>query len=111
MTSETNNYLVLGYWNRQKELLEEARRLHMGAKAVRGAKAPARVTAKSERGVGSTVGDGARPPRAGSKISAQTCPPPTPVPAWRSAAARMGSSLVGLGERLERLAASSSEGR
>ncbi len=109
MTHEANAYPRLGYWNRQKELIEEARRLHESARAVREAKREARAARTAHLAGASTTphtpatGGPARvPPRAGSVRGAKA--PRQPLPVWRSAAARMGSSLVAVGERLERLA-------
>lgn len=111
MTNETKAFLSLGYWNRQKELLDEAHRLHRANMAVREARRAAALNARvhvdaegGTRGMPTIVGEGnqARPaPRRAGRVTAAAR---KPVPAWRTAAARMGSSLVAVGERLERLA-------
>src|SRR5690606_22059600 len=109
MTHGINAYPRLGYWDRQKERIEEARRLHEGARAVREARRAARA-ARAHLTAGASsltrtraTNDTARvPPRAGSGRGAGALRKPLPV--WRTAAARMGSSLVAVGERLERLA-------
>ena len=110
MTNETKGFLSLGYWNRQKELLDEAHRLHRASKAVREAKgaaaapgAPAHADKGANARGSAQTSHGSTPRRTGRPPAANK----RRVPAWRSAAARMGSSLVAVGERLERLGTSS----
>lgn len=110
MTNETKAFLNLGYWNRQKELLDEAHRLHRANKAVREAKraalhASTRVQVEAGTPAMLTaVGDRAQARRTPRRAGLAPGAARKPVPAWRTAAARMGSSLVAVGERLERLA-------
>lgn len=109
MINETKGFLSLGYWNRQKELLDEAHSLHRANRAVREAKDAAAAhgaRAHADKGANARGAD----PTSHRSTPRRTGRPPVankrPVPAWRSAAARMGSSLVAVGERLERLAPS-----
>lgn len=108
MEQFSSNYIAVGFWNRQKELLDEAERLRVARRAVREARRAARPgglapTGASGRAARGPTGRVGAPPRAGSRRGA-------PAPArlgrrslWHAAAARMGSSLVAVGQRLERL--------
>ena len=87
MTNETKGFLSLGYWNRQKELLDEAHSLHRANRAVREAK-----DAAAAHGAGAPV-PAVRPgPRAPTHTHAaryaapSTCPRPGTKyrqPRWR----------------------------
>lgn len=101
MLRETREYTVIGGWNRQKELLEEARRLHVASRAVREARA-----AKAGKNGLARLGvarHGAAPGRVGTRRAGHAARPSRSRPVWRTAAARMGTSLVAVGKRLEHL--------
>lgn len=119
MSERVRDFGVFGVWDRQRELLKEAEMLHRASAAVR----VARRTARRGAAVGATVlgaprragsrrsGGSYADPRqaAGSRRSASTRRRSTPPGSartgrglsWRAAAARMGSSLVAVGRRLE----------
>jgi len=123
MSERVRDFGVFGVWDRQRELLKEAEMLHRASAAVRAARRTARRTAKRGAAVGATVlgaprragsrrsGGSYADPRqaAGSRRSASTRRRSTPPGSartgrglsWRAAAARMGSSLVAVGRRLE----------
>lgn len=114
MNNESLGYPSPRYWHRQEELVEEARRLHLAARASKAAKREAaarRAEARAGSATARVIGAPSTPARAGQIATPrreQGAPSPRSlrrsVPAWRSAAAIMGSSLVAMGVRLERLA-------
>ena len=81
MQRETIEYIQTGIWNRQGELLSEARAVHFAARAAREARSV----------------DGAR--RQGWVVAARAV-----ESAWRSGVGRVGSGMVSVGRRLEGLA-------
>ena len=107
-----------GARSRQRELLKEAERLHQAAHAVRAMKlssrrrgAPEYRSASDERATSGpvTTGRAATGPTTASPAAMPRRKPSdrgnTPSsqrrPAWRTAAGKMGSSLVNVGKRLE----------
>ncbi len=81
MQRETIEYIQTGIWNRQGELLSEARAVHLAARAAREARSAAGARRQGWVAVA----------RAGES-------------AWRSVVGRLGSGMVSVGRRLEGLA-------
>lgn len=79
---------------RHSELIAEAQQLHVAARAVREAR-----LAEVEAAVGATLAKRGAPAHQLKAVSSL----PSRRTAWRSAAWRMGHSLVTVGRRLERL--------
>src|SRR5690554_532431 len=84
---------------RHKELIAEARQIHVAARAVREARKVERQGPESQGPVVTSVAKRGAPPHQLRALGS----PPSRRTAWRSAAWRMGHSLVAVGRRLERL--------
>jgi hypothetical protein len=94
---------ITSAFSRQRDLLAEARRIHAAAGAVRHAREQ-RAARRHE--VSPSVAQSPRPgepvaPRSGGKMGPVGVPRRDTV--WRRAAGRVGSSLVRVGRRLERV--------
>lgn len=105
--NETRQFGATGIWNRQQELLKEARRLHLANQALRASKT--NRDAQAEGGgklAGRSSALSVDVPANGSTTPGARHRPGfgrtgNGKPAWRAAAGRVGTSLVSVGRRLE----------
>ena len=123
MSRAVRIYGVYGVWDRQPELLKEAEELHRASAAAR-AEASRRRASREERsgrgsgvalprpgrpqGLGYRRGAAARRSAGGASASSAArsgARTPRTASSWRTAAARVGASLVTIGRRLERYGA------
>lgn len=93
MRHESYQFIQTGAWDRQPELLREARMLHRAKQAVREA------TAIARSGSAANAADLTRLANAWRLQGVARAS--RPALSWRTAAARMGTSLVTFGRRLE----------
>jgi len=93
-----------GAKSRQQELLKEAEHLHLASRAVRGMKLASGRRRVAKRGSisGGRTTAAAIPAMPRRKASERgSTPSLSRRPAWRTAAGKVGSSLVTVGKRLE----------
>lgn len=119
MSRAVRIYGVYGVWDRQPELLKEAEELHRASAAARAEASRRRASREERSGRGSGVAlprpgrpqelgypRGALGRRSAGAASASSTArsgarTPRPASSWRTAAARVGASLVTIGRRPE----------